>query len=47
VDFRGAELGDWLVFQQSENEYPPRNITIRGVGKAWISVLIMMASLKG
>lgn len=38
MDFREAELGDWLMFQQSENEYPPRNITIRGVGKAWITV---------
>ncbi|PLC67763.1 hypothetical protein B7L70_07060 [Vulcanisaeta sp. EB80] len=29
VDFRGVELGDWLMFQQSELEYPNRNITLK------------------
>jgi hypothetical protein len=29
VDFRGVELGDWLVFQQSELEYPAKSITLR------------------
>ena len=29
VDFREVELGDWLMFQQSEKEYPVRNITIK------------------
>jgi hypothetical protein len=29
VDFRSVELGDWLMFQQSEKEYPPRNITLK------------------
>ena len=29
VDFRGVELSDWLMLQQSEMEYPVRNITLR------------------
>jgi hypothetical protein len=29
VDFRGVELGDWLMFQQSGLEYPSRNITLK------------------
>jgi len=29
VDFRSVELGDWLMFQQSELEYPARNITLK------------------
>ncbi|MEM1831172.1 MAG: hypothetical protein QXJ97_06530 [Desulfurococcaceae archaeon] len=29
VSFRDAELGDWLMFQQSEREYPARNITLK------------------
>jgi len=29
VDFRGVELGDWLMFQQSELEYPNRNVTLK------------------
>jgi len=29
IDFRGVELGDWLVFQQSELEYPAKSITLR------------------
>jgi hypothetical protein len=29
VDFRGVELSDWLMFQQSELEYPARNITLK------------------
>jgi len=29
VDFRGVELGDWLMFQQSSLEYPSRNITLK------------------
>jgi len=29
VDFRGVELGDWLMFQQAEKEYPVRNITLK------------------
>ena len=38
VDFRSVELGDWLMFQQSEAEYPPRNIMLRGVDEAWVTV---------
>jgi len=29
VDFRSVELADWLMFQQSELEYPNRNITLK------------------
>jgi len=29
VDFRSVELGDWLMFQQAESEYPVRNITLK------------------
>jgi len=29
IDFRGVELGDWLMFQQSELEYPSRSITLK------------------
>ena len=29
VDVKGVELGDWLMFQQSELEHPNRNITLK------------------
>ena len=29
IDFKQVELGDWLMFQQVEKEYPVRNITLR------------------
>jgi len=29
VYFRSVELGDWLMFQQAESEYPVRNITLK------------------
>jgi len=29
VDFESVELGDWLMFQQSELEYPSRSITLK------------------
>ncbi len=29
IDFRSDELGDWLMFQQVEKEYPVRNITLK------------------
>jgi len=29
VNFRSVELSDWLMFQQSELEYPNRNITLK------------------
>ncbi len=37
MNFKEAELGDWLMFQQSEKEYPPRNITIKDEKEAWIT----------
>ena len=38
MDFRGVELGDWLMFQQSEAEYPPRNITLKSADEALVTV---------
>jgi len=38
IDSKNAELGDWLMFQQSEEEYPPRNITVKSVNEAWVTV---------
>ncbi|MFP3301048.1 MAG: transposase [Caldivirga sp.] len=29
IDFRGVELSDWLMFQQSSLEYPSRNTTLK------------------
>jgi len=29
VNFKEVELGDWLMFQQTEKEYPVRNITLK------------------
>jgi len=29
VDFKGVELSNWLMFQQSELEYPAKSITLR------------------
>jgi len=29
IDFKSIELSDWLMFQQSELEYPARNITLK------------------
>jgi len=29
VNFKEVELGNWLMFQQSEKEYPVRNITLK------------------
>ena len=39
IDFKEVELGNWLMFQQSEKEYPPRNITVKSIDEAWITVL--------
>ena len=36
VDFRDVELGDWLMFQQAEKEYPVRNITLKRGYEFWI-----------
>jgi len=37
IDFRSVELRDWLMFQQSEKEYPPRNITVKSVDEVWVT----------
>lgn len=29
INFKEVELGDWLMFQQVEKEYPVRNITLK------------------
>jgi len=29
IDFRSVELSDWLMFQQSELEYPAKSITLK------------------
>ena len=39
VDFRGVELGDWLMFQQAEKEYPARNITLRPGGEVYVTTI--------
>lgn len=39
VDFREVELSNWLMFQQSEKEYPPRSITLKSVDEVWVTVL--------
>jgi len=39
INFKEVELGNWLMFQQSEKEYPPRNITVKDVDEAWVTVL--------
>jgi len=39
VDFREVELGDWLMFQQSEKEFPVRNITLRQNYEFWITTI--------
>jgi len=38
VNFKSVELSDWLMFQQSEKEYPPRNITIKSPEEAWVTI---------
>ncbi|RLF07048.1 MAG: hypothetical protein DRJ64_03810 [Thermoprotei archaeon] len=38
IDFQVVELGYWLIFQQSEKEYPPRSITLKSVNEAWVTV---------
>jgi hypothetical protein len=29
VDFKSVEFSNWLMFQQSEKEYPPRSIALK------------------
>jgi len=38
IDFKKVELSNWLMFQQSEKEYPPRNITLKDINEVWITV---------
>jgi len=39
VDFKDVELGDWLMFQQAEKEYPVRNITLKQDYEFWITTV--------
>jgi hypothetical protein len=38
VDFKNSELSDWLMFQQSEKEYPPRSITLKSPSEVEVTV---------
>jgi hypothetical protein len=38
VDFKSVELSDWLMFQQSEKEYPPRSITLKSPSEVEVTV---------
>jgi hypothetical protein len=38
VDFKSVELSDWLMFQQSEKEYPPRSITLKTPSEVEVTV---------
>jgi IS605 OrfB family transposase len=38
VDFKNSELSDWLMFQQSEKEYPPRSITLKSISEVEVTV---------
>jgi len=38
IDFRNVELSDWLMFQQSEKEYPPRSITLKNTNEVKVTV---------
>jgi len=38
IDFRSVELSDWLMFQQSEKEYPPRSITLKSTSEVEVTV---------
>jgi hypothetical protein len=38
IDFRGVKLFDWLMFQQSEKEYPPRSITLKSPSEVEVTV---------
>jgi hypothetical protein len=39
VDFRSVELSNWLMFQQSELEYPVRNVTLMRGGEFSITTV--------
>jgi hypothetical protein len=38
IDFRNVALSDWLMFQQSEKEYPPRSITLKNTSEVEVTV---------
>ncbi len=39
VDFRTVDLGDWLMFQQVEKEFPARNITLKRGYESWVTTI--------
>jgi hypothetical protein len=38
IDLRSVELSGWLMFQQSEKEYPPRSITLKSPSEVEVTV---------
>jgi IS605 OrfB family transposase len=38
IDFRSVKLSNWLMFQQSEKEYPPRSITLKSPSEVEVTV---------
>jgi hypothetical protein len=38
VDFKSAKLSHWLMFQQSEKEYPPRSIMLKSPSEVEVTV---------
>jgi hypothetical protein len=38
IDLRSVELSGWLMFQQSEKEYPPRSITLKRPSEVEVTV---------
>jgi hypothetical protein len=38
IDFRSVKLSNWLMFQQSEKEYPPRSITLKSLSEVEVTV---------
>lgn len=46
IDFKDVKLGDWLMFQQAEREFPARNITLKDDGNVFVTTLDGRAILK-
>ena len=38
VDFKSVEFSSWLMFQQSEKEYPPRSIALKTPSEVEVTV---------
>ncbi len=46
INFEEVKLGDWLMFQQTEKEYPVRNITLKQGYEFWITTINYMGEAK-